>query len=34
LGLSRDQLRSFASMFKINSRPLQDAHGRRIEANE
>jgi carbonic anhydrase len=32
--LSRDQLRSFAYLFKINSRPLQDLHGRRIEANE
>jgi carbonic anhydrase len=32
--LSRDQLRAFAAMFKINSRPLQDPHGRRIEANE
>ena len=34
LSLSRDQLRAFGAMFKINSRPLQDAHGRRIEANE
>ncbi len=32
--LSRDQLRAFAALFKINSRPLQDPHGRRIEANE
>jgi carbonic anhydrase len=32
--LSRDQLRSFAALFKVNSRPLQDLHGRRIEANE
>ena len=32
--LSRDQLRAFGNLFKINSRPLQDTHGRRIEANE
>ncbi|MGA9667855.1 MAG: carbonic anhydrase family protein [Terracidiphilus sp.] len=32
--LSRDQLQAFASLFKVNSRPLQDTHGRRIEANE
>jgi carbonic anhydrase len=32
--ISRDQLRAFAALFKVNSRPLQDAHGRRIEANE
>ena len=34
MGLSRDQLRTFAAIFKVNSRPLQDSHGRRIEANE
>jgi carbonic anhydrase len=34
LSLSRDQLRRFAAMYKVNSRPLQDLHGRRIEANE
>ena len=34
VGLSRDQLRTFTSIFRMNSRPLQDAHGRRIEANE
>jgi carbonic anhydrase len=32
--LSRDQLQAFATLFKVNSRPLQDTHGRRIEANE
>jgi carbonic anhydrase len=32
--LSRDQLRAFASLYKVNSRPLQDLHGRRIEADE
>jgi carbonic anhydrase len=32
--LSRDQLLAFASLFKVNSRPLQDPHGRRIEASE
>jgi len=34
LTLSRDQLRAFAALFKVNSRPLQEPHGRRIEANE
>jgi carbonic anhydrase len=34
ISIDRDQLRAFAALFKINSRPLQDAHGRRIEANE
>jgi carbonic anhydrase len=34
LTVSRDQVRAFAYLFKVNSRPLQDLHGRRIEANE
>jgi carbonic anhydrase len=34
LTVSRDQLRAFAAIFKVNTRPLQDPHGRRIEANE
>ena len=34
LGLSRDRLRTFANLYKINTRGLQDPHGRRIEANE
>jgi carbonic anhydrase len=34
ISIGRDQLRAFGAMFKVNSRPLQDAHGRRIEANE
>ena len=34
LSLSRDQLRAFGALFKVNTRPLQDPHGRRIEANE
>jgi carbonic anhydrase len=34
LSLSRDQLRAFAALFRMNTRGLQDAHGRRIEANE
>jgi carbonic anhydrase len=34
ISMSRDQLRTFAPLFKVNTRPLQDAHGRRIEANE
>jgi carbonic anhydrase len=34
LSLSRDQLRAFAALYKMNTRAPQDAHGRRIEANE
>jgi carbonic anhydrase len=34
LTLSREQLRAFTAIYKMNSRPLQDLHGRRIEANE
>jgi carbonic anhydrase len=34
LSLSRNQLRVFASLFRVNSRDVQEAHGRRIEANE
>jgi carbonic anhydrase len=34
LSISRDQLRYFSALFKMNSRPLQDTHGRRIEADE
>jgi len=32
--LSRDQLHAFATLFKVNSRALQDLHGRRVEADE
>lgn len=32
--VSRDQLRAYTAIFRMNSRPLQDLHGRRIEANE
>jgi carbonic anhydrase len=34
LSLSRAQLQTFTRIFPMNSRPLQDLHGRRIEANE
>jgi carbonic anhydrase len=34
LSLSRDQLRIFASHFRMNTRGPQESHGRRIEANE
>ncbi len=34
LSLSRDQLRAYTAIFRVSSRPLQDTHGRRIEANE
>jgi len=32
--VSREQIRTFGLLYKINSRPLQDPHGRRIEASE
>lgn len=34
LTISREQLRQYTAIFRMNSRPLQDAHGRRIEASE
>lgn len=34
LSMSREQLRGFTSIFTMDSRPLQDLHGRRIEASE
>jgi carbonic anhydrase len=34
LTMSRAQMQAFAKAFKLNSRPLQDLHGRRIEASE
>ena len=34
LGMSREQVRQFSGMFRMSSRPLQDTHGRKIEANE
>jgi carbonic anhydrase len=34
VSVSSSQLRAFTSLFPVNSRPLQDAHGRKIEANE
>lgn len=34
ISLSLDQLRAFTALFRMNSRPLQNPHGRRIEANE
>jgi carbonic anhydrase len=32
--LSRDQLKAIAALFKVNSRPIQDTRGRKIEADE
>jgi carbonic anhydrase len=32
--LSRDQLRTFAAIYKVNTREVQDPHGRKIEATE
>lgn len=34
VSLSRDQWTAFAAIFKVNTRPLQDPHGRRIETKE
>jgi len=34
LSMSRPQFRAFASLFRMNTRPVQDEHGRRIEANK
>jgi carbonic anhydrase len=34
ISISQDQLKTFTNIFRVNSRPLQDTHGRRIEANE
>ncbi len=34
LSISRDQFRAFTNLYKMNTRPMQDAHGRKIEANE
>ncbi len=34
LSMSREQMRAFANLFKLNTRPIQDPHGRKIEANE
>ena len=34
LSISRSQLQAFARLYKVNSRPIQDTHGRRIEADE
>ena len=34
LSISRSQMRTFAGLFKMNTRPVQDTHGRKIEANE
>ena len=34
LSLSRDQLRAFTALYDMNTRAPQEAHGRRIEANE
>lgn len=34
VSISRSQLQAFGQLYKINSRPLQDRNGRKIEANE
>jgi carbonic anhydrase len=32
--ISRAQLKAFAALYKVNSRMIQDTHGRKIEASE
>ena len=32
--VSREQLRAYMSLFRVTSRPLQEMHGRRIEATQ
>jgi len=34
LSISRSQLRAFTDLYRMNTRPVQDAHGRKIEANK
>src|SRR5580698_3426218 len=34
VSISRTQLRAFGALYKMNTRPAQDPHGRHIEANE
>lgn len=34
VSISRSQLNSFAALYKVNTRPVQDPHSRKIEANE
>ena len=34
LSISRDQFRAFANLFKLNTRPLQNPRGRKIQADE
>lgn len=34
VSLSRYQLQKFSTLFPMNTRPLQDVHGRKIEASE
>ena len=34
LSISRSQMRTFSDLFRMNTRPVQDLHGRKIEANE
>jgi carbonic anhydrase len=34
LSMSRTQLQAFTRLFKMNTRPLQDSHGRKVQASE
>jgi carbonic anhydrase len=34
MSISREQLKAFAAIYPVNSRPLQDLHGRKIESSQ
>jgi carbonic anhydrase len=34
IDVSREQLRQFTALFRLNTRPVAEMHGRKIEANE
>jgi carbonic anhydrase len=34
IDVSRDQLRQFTALIRMNTRPVEDLHGRKIEANK
>jgi carbonic anhydrase len=34
LSMSRGQMQAFTRLFRLNTRPIQDPHGRKIAANE
>jgi len=34
VAISPGQIKEFQTLFRVNSRPLQEVHGRKIEASE